>query len=268
MTTAHHELWSVFDARRVKAPELKGLDATVNAAVGYAKNRRPILPRLRAQAARIELLEPKVKDLGSTAFREAVAEHRDLARVGRLVGDHLDLGVALIREGAKRAVGMRPFPVQLMGALAMTNGFIAEMATGEGKTLTAAVAGCPVGLGRPARPRHHRQRLPRRPRRRGDGPGLPPTRADGRPRRPREHAGRAARPLPPQRRLRHEQGTSSPTSCATKFCSATSAATRRPASADCSTRAAAATSSCRCRACSACWSTRPTACSSTRPSRR
>jgi preprotein translocase subunit SecA len=150
MTLANHELWSVFDARRVKAPELKGLDATVNAAVGYAKNRRPVLSRLRAQAARIELLEPKVKDLGATAFREAVAEHRDLARVGRLTGDRLDMGTALVREGARRAIGLRPFPVQLMGALAMTDGFIAEMATGEGKTLTAALAGCLWGwAGRP-----------------------------------------------------------------------------------------------------------------------
>ena len=150
MTLANHELWSVFDARRVKAPELKGLDATVNAVAGYAQNRRPMLARLRAQAARIEALEPKVKDLGATLFREAVAEHRDLARVGRLTGDALDMGTALIREGARRAIGLRPFPVQVMGALAMTSGYIAEMATGEGKTLTAALAGCLWGwAGRP-----------------------------------------------------------------------------------------------------------------------
>ncbi len=150
MTLANHELWSVFDARRVKAPELKGLDATVNAVAGYAKNRRPMLAKLRAQAARVEALEPRVKDLGSTAFRESVAEHRDLARVGRLTGDALDFGTALIREGARRSIGLRPFPVQVMGALAMTSGFIAEMATGEGKTLTAALAGCLWGwAGRP-----------------------------------------------------------------------------------------------------------------------
>ena len=150
MTLANHELWSVFDARRVKAPELKGLDASVNAVAGYAKNRRPMLAKLRAQAARIEALEPKVKDLGAAAFREAVAEHRDLARVGRLTGEALDMGTALIREGARRAIGLRPFPVQIMGALAMTSGYIAEMATGEGKTLTAALAGCLWGwAGRP-----------------------------------------------------------------------------------------------------------------------
>ncbi len=140
MTLANSELWSIFDARRVKAPELKGIDATVNGFVGFVKNRRSILSRLQAQAARIELLEPKVKDLGSTLFQAAVKEHRDLARVNKLNDEHLDMGMALIREGARRAIGLRPFPVQVIGALAMCEGFISEMATGEGKTLTASLA--------------------------------------------------------------------------------------------------------------------------------
>jgi preprotein translocase subunit SecA len=139
-TIANSELWSVFDARRVKAPELKNVDAFVNGITGYIKNRRPVLSRIRAQAERIEALEPKVKDLGSSAFQEAVQEHRDLARVNKLVDEKLDMGVALIREGAKRSTGMRPFPVQIMGALAMCEGYISEMATGEGKTLTASLA--------------------------------------------------------------------------------------------------------------------------------
>jgi preprotein translocase subunit SecA len=140
MTTANSELWSVFDARRVKAPELKNIDAFVNGITGYIKNRRSILPELMAQAARIELLEPKVMNLGSTMFAEAVAEHRDLARLNRLKDEALDMGLALIREGARRSTGMRPFPVQLAGALGMARGYIAEMATGEGKTLTASLA--------------------------------------------------------------------------------------------------------------------------------
>ena len=139
-TIANSELWSIFDARRVKAPELKGLDAFVNGLTGYVKNRRPVLSRLKLQAERIEALEEKVKTLGSTHFREAVKDHRDLARVNKLVDDKLDMGMALIREGAKRATGMRPFPVQIMGALAMCQGYISEMATGEGKTLTASLA--------------------------------------------------------------------------------------------------------------------------------
>ncbi|HZK80453.1 MAG TPA: hypothetical protein VFC46_05280, partial [Humisphaera sp.] len=66
---ASNELWSIFDARRVKAMELKGLDLAANGVIGYLKNRRPVLPRLKAQAARIELLEPEVRHLGSTQFQ-------------------------------------------------------------------------------------------------------------------------------------------------------------------------------------------------------
>jgi preprotein translocase subunit SecA len=137
---ASKELWSVFDARRVKQPELKGLDAFANGAYGWVKNRRPVLAALRQQADRIETLEPQIQQLGAVAFREAVAEVRELARLDRLEGAPLDRALALAREAAVRTLGMRPFPVQLMGALAMIGDGIAEMATGEGKTLTAALA--------------------------------------------------------------------------------------------------------------------------------
>jgi preprotein translocase subunit SecA len=134
------ELFDVFHARRVKAPELKGLDTVANAAIGVVKNRVPVLPRLKAAAARVEALEGKVKDLGATAFREAVEDAKTFGRLGKLEGDKLDYAIALVREAAVRTLGKRPFPVQLMGALGMFEGRIVEMATGEGKTLTAALA--------------------------------------------------------------------------------------------------------------------------------
>jgi preprotein translocase subunit SecA len=137
---ATNELWSIFDARRVKAPELRGLDLAMNGFVGFYKNRKPVLPRLKAQAERIEKLEPEIHALGSTRFQEEVAEARSLARLKKLEGPALDRAVAVVREAAWRAIGKRPFPVQLMGAMAMCEGLIAEMATGEGKTLTAALA--------------------------------------------------------------------------------------------------------------------------------
>jgi preprotein translocase subunit SecA len=138
--SATNELWSIFDARRVKAPELRGLDAFVNSYRGWFKNRRPVLSRLKAQAARIEKLEPEIHNLGATLFREAVAECRDLARLGKLTGPALDRGAAIAREAAVRAIEKRPYDVQIMGALAMCEGAIAEMATGEGKTITASIA--------------------------------------------------------------------------------------------------------------------------------
>jgi preprotein translocase subunit SecA len=134
------ELWSIFDARRVKAPEMRGLDATFNGITGWFKNRRPLLRSIKARAARIEKLEPEIHTLGATHFREAVAECRDAARLGKLKGPVLERGMALAREASVRAIGLRPFPVQIMGALAMCRGMVIEMATGEGKTITAAMA--------------------------------------------------------------------------------------------------------------------------------
>ena len=140
MSTATNELHAIFDARRVKAPELKGVDAFVNKFVGYFKNRRPVLKRLRVQTDRITKLEPEIHNLGATHFTEAVAECRDLARLNRLTGPAFDRAVALVREASVRSIEKRPYDVQIMGALAMCEGAIAEMATGEGKTITAALA--------------------------------------------------------------------------------------------------------------------------------
>ncbi len=135
-----NELFDVFDARRVKAPELRGLDLMVNGTVGWVKNRLPVLPRLRRMAQRIETLEPEIRKLGATRFDEEVQAVRDQARLGKMVGPILERGVALAREACWRAIEKRPYPVQLMGALAMFEGTVAEMATGEGKTITAAMA--------------------------------------------------------------------------------------------------------------------------------
>ena len=137
---ASNELFRVFDARRVKAPELRNLDLFVNGAVGWFTNHRPILKDLRATADRVDLLEPDIQKLGAVAFRELVEETRDLARLGRLHGPAMDRALAIAREATLRALGLRPFPCQIMGALAMIKGWIAEMATGEGKTITAALA--------------------------------------------------------------------------------------------------------------------------------
>src|SRR5687768_6131541 len=95
---ATNELWSVFDARRVKLPELRGLDASANAVAGWFKNHKPFLSQLKAQAARVELLEKEVHDFGATRFTEAVAEVRDLARLNRLKGAAEDRALAIARE--------------------------------------------------------------------------------------------------------------------------------------------------------------------------
>ncbi|HEY7089258.1 MAG TPA: hypothetical protein VH518_14270, partial [Tepidisphaeraceae bacterium] len=138
---ATRELWSVFDARRVKAPELTAYDTFFNSYVGWVKNRLPVRKRLRTQAERVDKLGEEIHALGATRFREEVAKVREEARLDRLgnEGELFERGVALAREACWRALGKRPYMVQLMGALAMYNGYVAEMATGEGKTLTASL---------------------------------------------------------------------------------------------------------------------------------
>jgi preprotein translocase subunit SecA len=137
---ATKELHAIFDARRVKAPELRGLDQFFNGVVGYVENRRPHLSKLRERAERVDAMEPEIKNLGATHFRELVEDLRAEARCGRLKGELLDRALAVAREGAFRATGLRAYPVQIMGAMAMIDGVISEMATGEGKTLTASLA--------------------------------------------------------------------------------------------------------------------------------
>ena len=139
-TVANSELWAIYDARRVKAPELRGMDSMVNGVVGWFKNRTPVLGQLKAQAKRVEALEPEIHALSSSRFREEIMKIRDEARVGNLEADMEDRALAITREAVVRAIGKRPFPVQIMGAAAMIRGAVAEMATGEGKTLTAAMA--------------------------------------------------------------------------------------------------------------------------------
>ena len=139
-TSAAGELFHIFDARRVKAPELKGLDVGASAAVGWAKHKVPVLASLKRLSRRVDALEPEIQKLASREFKEEVVRLRETARRGKLVGPMLDRAFAVAREASVRTVDKRPFPVQIMGAAAMTRGYIAEMATGEGKTLTAVIA--------------------------------------------------------------------------------------------------------------------------------
>ena len=76
---------------------------------------------------------------------------------------------AVVREAGKRTLGMRHFDVQIMGGQVLYEGHIAEMKTGEGKTLVATLAGVCARARRPRRSRRHRQRLPGTPRRGVDG---------------------------------------------------------------------------------------------------
>ncbi len=97
------------------------------------------LKKIRPIIHRINELEPSVVALSDDQIREKTVEFRNRLSGGETVDDLLPEAFACAREAAKRAIGLRPFDVQLMGGYFLHNGRIAEMRTGEGKTLVATL---------------------------------------------------------------------------------------------------------------------------------
>jgi preprotein translocase subunit SecA len=137
------------------APErlLKGVDAGVHALFGVYHRRAQVLSRFKLEAGRIEALAPEFARLSDHLLQEQLRGFREaFRRGGRRQKEIVVPALAAIREAADRKLGLRPFPVQLMGALALNHGCLAEMATGEGKTLTAGLSATLAGWTR--RPCH------------------------------------------------------------------------------------------------------------------
>ena len=86
-------------------------------------------------------LEETYKDLSDDALKAKTAEFKQRLDQGQTLDDLLPEAFAAVREAADRVLGMRPYPVQIMGGIILHQGRIAEMKTGEGKTLVA-VAPC------------------------------------------------------------------------------------------------------------------------------
>jgi preprotein translocase subunit SecA len=104
------------------------------------RNLRRIVAATNEKAVGLDLLSNPELRTRAAALRPRLrrGELSDSARVGE--------AFALVREAAVRTLGMRHFDVQLVGAWAMLNGMLAEMETGEGKTLTATLAAATAGL--------------------------------------------------------------------------------------------------------------------------
>ena len=100
-------------------------------------------------------------------------EFKERLEKGETLDDLMPEAFATVREAAKRVLGQRHFDVQIMGGAALHLGNIAEMKTGEGKTLVSTLPAYLNALDRQGRPRRHGQRLPREVPRRVDGPDPP-----------------------------------------------------------------------------------------------
>jgi preprotein translocase subunit SecA len=104
-----------------------------------SKNDREIKV-LRRIVAQINDLEPSIEPLSDTELQNKTVEFRERISQGEHLDDLLPEAFAVCREAAKRVLGERHYDVQLIGAIALHQGKIAEMKTGEGKTLTSTAA--------------------------------------------------------------------------------------------------------------------------------
>jgi preprotein translocase subunit SecA len=135
--TLDHRLCGINEPAKIPA----GLDAVVDGWIGRCKRRRAAVCRLREDAERVDALGSHFQCLSDRALADKLAEFRQsFRRRPKQAADLAIEALAGVREAAERRMGLRPYVVQLMGALALQRGFLAEMATGEGKTLTAGLA--------------------------------------------------------------------------------------------------------------------------------
>ncbi|OEO30551.1 preprotein translocase subunit SecA [Devosia insulae DS-56] len=114
------------------------LAAIAKAIFGSANDRqvKKYLPRVAA----INALEPEFEKLTDEQLKAKTQEFRDQLAAGKSLDDILEPAFATVREASKRVLGMRHFDVQLIGGMVLNNRSIAEMKTGEGKTLVATLA--------------------------------------------------------------------------------------------------------------------------------
>ena len=97
------------------------------------------LRRIEPIVKQIESLRPQMLELSDEALRAKTDEFKKRLTEGETLDDILPEAYAAVREGARRSLGMEPFRVQLIGAIILHQGRIAEMRTGEGKTLVATM---------------------------------------------------------------------------------------------------------------------------------
>ena len=123
----------------------KGLDQAWLIALGMGQRALPRQTRFLRRAARILALEEPLRHLSDAHLRQRLLDLKALFRLGRAQPEHLDQAFALVREAADRKLGERPYLVQVAAALALEAGCVVELATGEGKTLTASLSAVTAG---------------------------------------------------------------------------------------------------------------------------
>jgi len=117
----------------------KGLDAAWDAASGLARQAVTRTGDYLRRAKRVLAMEKQFRDVSDARLRQEALSIREVFMRGREVEQDLYRAFAVVREAASRQCGERPFLVQVAAAMAIQDGCVVELATGEGKTLTATM---------------------------------------------------------------------------------------------------------------------------------
>ena len=111
---------------------------TVMTRIFGSRNERG-LRQLGRTVTKINALEPQFQALSDAELQGKTAEFRQRLASGATLDSLLPEAFATVREAARRVLGLRPYDVQLIGGMVLHKGSIAEMATGEGKTLVSTL---------------------------------------------------------------------------------------------------------------------------------
>lgn len=123
----------------------RGLDWIYDGVLGWTKQFLPKKMFLLSRAKKILELSDDVEKMSNSELKKEANSLKEIFLLGRENYQIVNRGVAVIREVCYRQLKMRPYLVQVAGGLAIELGHIAEMATGEGKTLTATIPGVLAG---------------------------------------------------------------------------------------------------------------------------
>jgi len=138
-------MWQMLEQRISDKPLPRGLDAAWDVGMGLAGRFLPRRQRFLRRAEKVLVLEKHFFQMTDAKLRKVAVELREIFRRHRDNHSDLERAFALVREVAVRQIGESPFPVQIAGAFALESGCIVEMATGEGKTLTATMPATVAG---------------------------------------------------------------------------------------------------------------------------
>ena len=172
--------------------------------------------RLRRTANAVNAFESRMAALSDDELRNKTVEFRERLAAGESLDAMLPETFAVVREAGKRTLGMRHFDVQIMGGQVLFEGRIAEMKTGEGKTLVATLAGLRASARRSRRDGRHGQRLLGASRRRVDVANLRSAGPDR-----RHHPARSRPGATPSARTTATSRTSPTTKSASTICATT-----------------------------------------------